>query len=39
MTEKVLIIEDSIADAQALAHQLMEDYQFPSDVAHSLKEA
>lgn len=39
MTEKVLIIEDSIAEAQALAHQLMEDYQFPSDVAHSLKEA
>lgn len=39
MTEKVLIIEDSQAEAQALAHQLLEDYQFPCDVAHSLKEA
>ena len=39
MTEKVLIIEDSVAEAQALAHQLMEDYHFPSDVAHCLKDA
>lgn len=39
MTEKVLIIEDSLAEAQALAHQLMDDYQFSSDVAHSLEEA
>ncbi len=39
MAEKVLIIEDSVAEAAALAHRLMETYQFPCDIAHSLKEA
>lgn len=39
MTEKILIIEDSIAEAHALAYQLMEDYSFPSEIAHNLKEA
>jgi len=38
ITEKVLIIEDSKAEAGALAYRLMDAYQIPSDIARSLTE-